>query len=460
MWPVSRPCKPKQFLSFRSGPSLFQATLQRCQAPVFSRKPIVVGANNHRFLLAEDLQRAGVQADVLLEPVARNSCAAITSAVLHGLKRDPNATFLVLAADHHVPDKDAFVDAVHAAREDAKDGRLILFGVRPRRPATGYGYIAPGQKLSNTFQIERFVEKPDELKAGQFIDAGFLWNSGNILFQGKTFLDELKQFEPEVLRAAENALSNASMDLSFIRLQEKPYAQAPFISIDHAVMERTGKGAVLPVDYEWLDVGCWEAVAGLMQGDGNGNAVTGDVDLLNSRNNIVHSEGRLTSLLGMDDHIVVSTRDSVLVAPKSEAQNVKGLVKRLRAQGRKQADEAPQMFRPWGNYEQLDSGQEYQVKRITVKPGAELSLQKHRFRAEHWIVVAGVARVTVGNKTWTLKPNQSTYVPLGEIHRLANPGSEPLILIEVQTGSYLGEDDIVRLEDTYNRSREPLSALE
>ncbi|MEM7429371.1 MAG: mannose-1-phosphate guanylyltransferase/mannose-6-phosphate isomerase [Pseudomonadota bacterium] len=460
LWPVSRTCKPKQFVPFGSKRSLFQETVLRCRGPVFDARPIVVGSHNHRFLLAEDLASIHSHADVLLEPVARNSCAAIAVGAMQAYARNPDALVLALAADHHLPDAQAFADAVQAASGDARDGYLIAFGIRPDAPATGYGYIAPGGQLDAAFKVESFVEKPDAATAQGYVADGYLWNSGNFLLQAKTFLGELERLQPDVLDAAEHALSGSYADLGFVCLDEASFAKAPAISVDYAVMEKTDRAAVLPVSYVWSDVGSWDSVADLLDQDRNGNSIAGEVDLVNSRNNLVHSEDRLTTLIGLADHIVVSTRDSLLVAHKSEAQNVKQLVQRLNAQGRKEAHEAPQIFRPWGNYEGLDAGPDYQVKRITVKPGASLSLQKHRHRAEHWVVVAGTAEVTVGKRTWRLGANQSTYVPLGTVHRLSNPGSEPLILIEIQTGAYLGEDDIIRLEDGYNRTRSPLHAME
>ncbi len=460
LWPVSRTCKPKQFFSFASRRSLFQDTVTRCRGPVFDNRPIVVGSQDHRFLLAEDLAGVGTEADILLEPVARNSCVAIAVGALHALKRDPDAMVLVLAADHHVPDAGAFTEAVSAACTDARMGHLVTFGILPSGPATGYGYIAPGAKLGTTYTIKHFVEKPDAKTALDYVAQGYLWNSGNFLFQAKTFLEELAVLQPDALRAAELAIADAKADLGFIRLGMSGFSDAPSISVDHAIMERTDRASVLPVSYAWSDVGSWDSVANLVECDGNGNAIVGEADFVNSSNNLVHSEDRLTTLVGLHDHIVVSTRDSILVTKKSEAQNVKELVQRLNAQGRTEATEAPQIFRPWGNYECLDTGQDYQVKRITVKPGGTLSLQKHRHRAEHWVVVAGIAEVTVGERTRKLRANQSTHVPLGAVHRLSNPGPDPLILIEVQTGSYLGEDDIVRLEDGYNRTRTPVHAME
>jgi mannose-1-phosphate guanylyltransferase/mannose-6-phosphate isomerase len=460
LWPVSRACKPKQFFSFGSKRSLFQETVMRCRSDLFDMRPIVVGADSHRFLLAEDLLNIGVTADILLEPVPRNSCAAIAIGAMHALRHNPDALVLVLASDHHIPDGKAFAQAVRTAAVDAADGHIVTFGVRPTRPATGYGYIAPGEPLKQAFTIATFVEKPTAEKAELYCAKGFLWNSGNFLFRADVLIRELRALRADILLAAESAYIDAARDQEFLRLNERAFAKAPSISVDYAVMEKTSCAAVLPVDYTWSDIGSWDAVAHLLPSDSDGNTVIGEACILEGRNNLVHSAGCLTSVVGLNDLIVVSTRDSVLVTDKRHAEQVKMLVERLSEQGRTEAHEALQIFRPWGNYEQLDKGENYQVKRITVKPGGKLSLQKHRHRAEHWVVVAGQAQVTIGDSMKTLKANESVHVALGAVHRLANCGDEPLVLIEVQTGDYLGEDDIIRLEDNYNRKPQPAGVME
>lgn len=460
LWPASRASKPKQFLCFGSERSLFQETVLRCSSDLFAQVPVVVGANSHRFLLADDLLKLGVTADIILEPLPRNSCAAIAVGALHAFKRDRNALILVLAADHHIPDDEAFTQAVRTAAADADAGQLVTFGVRPTRPATGYGYIEPGAPLISAFGVASFVEKPCVADAERFCAEGYLWNSGNFLFRADTLLDELRALQPEILRAAENAYAKAIHDLDFLRLDRQAFAKSPSVSIDYAVMEKTNHAAVLPVEYAWSDIGSWDAVAELLPGDRSGNVVTGDVDILDGNGNLVHSTGTLTTVVGLNDHIVVSTPDSVLVTDKQHAEQVKALVQRLSARGRVEAHEARQIFRPWGNFEQLDTGDNYQAKRITVKPGGALSLQKHKHRAEHWVVVAGRAEVTIGDRVTTLKPNEAAHIPLGTVHRLANRGTEPVILIEVQTGDYLGEDDIIRLEDGYNREAEPAGIMD
>lgn len=451
LWPLSRACRPKQFLSFGDRYSLFQNTILRCQGPIFDECPIVVGADAHRFHLAEDLFEIGVGAEILLEPVARNSCAAIAAGCIHALKRSADAVVLVLAADHHIPDKAAFAAAVETALPDARAGRLVTFGVRPDRPATSYGYILPGKQLQSASSVIRFVEKPDTQTAARYVAEGYLWNSGNFLFSAATFLCELEKLAPEICNAVCEAHRLARQDLDFQRLDEVAFSAAPSVSIDRAILERTDRAAVLAVDYVWSDIGSWDAVAGVLSNDADGNALIGTARVIDGQNNLVHSTDRLTALVGISDVVVVSTRDSLLVLPKSRAEEVKTLVASFQAQGRDEAFEALQIFRPWGNYERLDMGDGYQVKRIIVRPGGVLSLQKHRRRAERWVVVRGEAEVTIDDNTSTLGPDQSVYVPPGATHRLANRGADPLVLIEVQTGDYLGEDDIVRLEDQYNR---------
>lgn len=458
LWPLSRASKPKQFLSFAGERSLFQDTILRCRGDVFDSRPIVVGADSHRFLLAEDLLGIGVEADILLEPAARNSCAAIAAGCLQALKRAPDAVVLVLAADHHIPDAAAFASAVAEGLADAEAGRLVTFGIRPDRPATSYGYILPGAPLAGAAVVDRFVEKPAPALARRYVAEGYLWNSGNFLFRAETFLGELEALRPDILSAVREAHDKARADLDFLRLDRAAFERSPSISVDYAVMERTDRAAVLPVGYAWSDVGSWDAAAQLLPKDAAGNVVVGDALILEGGDNLVHSQGRLTTLIGIDEMVVVSTRDCLLVAPKSRAEDVKPLVSELQARARVEAIEGLQNFRPWGSYERLDEGEGYQVKRIVVKPGGVLSLQKHRHRAEHWVVVQGRAEITIDGKVDTLEANQSVYVPLGAVHRLANRGTEPVVLIEVQTGGYLAEDDIVRIEDVYNR--EPDSANE
>jgi len=451
LWPVSRGSKPKQFLKFGTQHSLLQNTLLRCQAEPFDDMPIIVGASGHRFLIAQDLQEIGMSADIVLEPAARSSCAAIAVACLQAAKRAQDAIVLVLAADHHIPGKDAFVRAVEAALEDVAGGHLMTFGITPDQPATGYGYILPGERLTASHRIDRFIEKPDLKQAEELVASGFLWNSGNFVFRVDAFLAELQRHQPAVLAAVSAALDKARTDLDFLRLDEETFCTSPRVAVDNAIFERTDKAAVLPVDYDWSDIGSWDALIKVLPADANENVTVGDAAIVDGRRNVVHSEDKLTALLGVDDLAVISTRDVVLVMAKSRAEDVRSLVETLTASGRSEANEAMQIFRPWGNYERLESAAGYQVKRITVKPGGVLSLQSHQHRAEHWVVVDGCAEATIEDAVCTLEANQSVYVPAGSRHRLANRSSDPLVLIEVQTGSYLGEDDITRFDDVYGR---------
>jgi len=453
LWPLSRESKPKQFLKFSGEHSLVQQTALRCGSGIFDSRPIIVCADSHRFLMAESLLEIGVDADILLEPARRNSCAAIAAGCLKALARSPEAIVLILAADHDIPDHAQFAGAVEAATVDARAGYLATFGVRPTYPATGYGYILPGEPLSKKgcFGVTRFVEKPDRERAERYVDEGYLWNSGNFLFRAGSFIDELKLHAPKILEAVESAFDRAETDLGFLRLDKPAFERSPSISVDYAVMERTKKAAVFPVDYKWSDVGSWQAVWEMTEKDKAGNAIAGNAQLVDSANNLVHSPEKLTALVGVNDIAVVTTRDAVLVTSRSNAEDVKQLVVDLQKNGRAEAVESLQIFRPWGNYEQLDADTGYQVKRIVINPGGILSLQKHQHRAEHWIVVQGRPEITIDDTVQTLEPNQSVYIPLGAIHRLANHGDDPVVLIEVQTGDYLGEDDIIRLDDIYNR---------
>lgn len=454
LWPVSRRTKPKQFMALGAPRSLLQQTILRCRdEAVFSQTPIVVGSLDHRFFISEALEELELSGQILLEPAPRNSCAAIAAACIHALNGDKDATLLVLAADHHIPDSDNFTKCVALANQDAQAGKLVTFGIEPSFPATGYGYICPGTILKQAKKVEKFVEKPGLEKAKTYIEAGYLWNSGNFLFRADSFCQELQTFEPEIYEAVYKSVMASKIDLDFVKLDEDAFCEAKSISVDHAIMERSNRAAVLPVSYQWSDIGSWSALSDILPKDDHNNAVKGKVQMLESQNNVVFSDNRLTTVLGMKDTIVVTTRDAVLVSSKAEAEGVKNLVNVLIEKGNSEANESLQNFRPWGNYEQLDVGPNYQVKRIVVKPGGVLSLQKHQYRAEHWVVVEGIAEVTVDEKIVSLEANQSIYVPLGSVHRLANRQKEPLTLIEVQTGSYLGEDDIIRLDDAYGRDK-------
>jgi len=453
LWPLSRSSRPKQFLSLGGEYSLFQNTLLRCENTIFDERPIVIAANDHRFLVAEDLHALGKRADILLEPVARNSCAAIVAGCLQAISRDNDAIVLVLAADHAIRNMPGFVSSVKDAIDAAALGYLITFGVRPDHPATGYGYISPDHDrlVGNGFAVARFVEKPDAKTAASYLDKGYLWNSGNFMFRARDFLAEAQKLVPEILEAVSMAFEKKVCDLDFFRLEPEAFENSPSISVDYAIMEKTQKAAVFAVDHDWSDIGTWHSIWRNLPKDEKGNAVIGDGLVVDGEKNLVHSEKQLTTLVGVDDTIVVTTRDIVLVASQVHSEAVKQLVAKLEEEGREEATQALQIYRPWGNYELLDKGNGYQVKRIIIKPEGVLSLQTHKYRAEHWVVVQGCPEVTIDKMVKTLEPNQSIYIPLGSVHRLANRGSEPVVLIEVQTGSYLGEDDIIRLEDEYNR---------
>lgn len=451
LWPLSRRSKPKQFLDFDGKGSLFLRTVQRCQKAIFDHKPIILASNAHRFLVAEELRMLDIDADIVLEPVPKNSCAAIAAGALQAQKRHENATILVLSADHFIPDHDAFARAVELANKDAQSGYLVTFGVKPTRAETGYGYIRQGVCIGTTRKCAEFVEKPQLKHAQELIDQQCLWNSGNFLFTAKNFLDELQLLQSDILKYVTDAFQTARKDLHFIRLDETAFKKTPSLQVDHAIMEKTKKASVLAVDYAWSDIGSWETVAQLGEQDNKGNVTFGNTHLYDARNNIVHSKELTTNLIGVSNMAVISTKDCVLVVPKDRAQDVKTLVAELDKKGARETYEALKMFRPWGHYERLDTRPDYQVKRITVNPQGVLSLQKHKFRAEHWVVVSGKGLVHLDGKQMTLVPRQSVCIPEGAVHRLSNPYQDDLILIEIQTGSYFGEDDIIRLDDQYKR---------
>jgi len=454
LWPVSRESLPKQFVPLIGERSTFQQTLTRVTDPALFARPIVITNADFRFIVAEQLRALGIEADIVLEPTRRDSGPAVAVAAALAAKRDPQAAVLVLAADHIVRKPQEFVAACRSAAAAVADGRIVTFGIHPTGPATSYGYIRPGASLNgaDVRAVERFVEKPDAKTAEGYVKDGYLWNSGNFMFRADVMMDEIARFEPAMAEAAQGAVAAMTRDLDFMRLAAEPFARAPKKSIDYAVMERTELAAVVPADMGWSDVGSWDAVWDNLDRDGSGNAISGPAIVLNGRDNLVRSDdGVLTALIGIDNAVVVTTGDAVLVAARDKAEQVKALVEQLKAQNRREAVEHRRMYRPWGYYQGVDNGMRYQVKRIMVKAGARLSLQKHHHRAEHWVVVNGTAEVTVGNDTRTIHENESIYIPIGCVHRLANPGKIPLELIEVQVGSYLGEDDIERLDDVYGR---------
>ena len=455
LWPLSRDLYPKQFLPLVGECSMLQETLAMVQNRDDCGAPLVVGNEAHRFIIAQQAQEIECRLrPIVLEPVARNTAPAVAAAATILAAENPDALMLVLAADHSFADRAAFMEAVSAAAPAAAAGHLVTFGVKPSRPETGYGYIQPGQPLADggdLLAVTGFVEKPDVARAAKFVADGFLWNAGIFLFRAATVLAEMQQFAPEAVAAATQAVAEGASDLDFFRLGKDAFAASPSISIDHAVMEKTAKAVVQPIDVGWTDVGAWGALWDLGEKDAAGNVLVGDAMAPKSRNSYVRSEGKLTVLLGVDDVVVVSTDDVVLVAAKDKSQDIKTVVEGLRAAGREEADAHVRVYRPWGFYQSVHAGERFQVKRLTVYPGQKLSLQKHFHRAEHWVVVNGTAVVTRDAEEILLRENESVYLPLGCVHRLANPGRLPLNIIEVQSGSYLGEDDIVRIEDTYGR---------
>lgn len=455
LWPLSREAFPKQFLSLAEDESLLQATVARTRAARFAA-PLLVCSDVHRFLVAEQMRAAGiVPLDIILEPFARNTAAAVALAALRLAAVDPAGVMLVMPSDHVIADPRAFSAALDTALPAARDGALVTFGVTPTRAETGYGYIERGRghpAAPGAFAVARFTEKPDRAQAADFVATGrYFWNSGIFLFTVQAYLAELERLAPDVLVACRNAVHGARRDLDFTRINAEAFEGCPEISIDYAVMEPTDRAAMVPVDMGWSDVGAWNALWDLARKDGRGNAVQGDVILNDVTRAYVRADHGLVAVIGLSDVVVVATDDAVLVADRDRVQDVKQVVARLQADGRQEHMTQSTVYRPWGSYRQVDHGDRFQVKQLMVKPGAKLSLQMHHHRAEHWIVVQGTAKVTCDDKIFLLEENQSTYIPLGARHRLENPGKVPLRMIEVQSGRYLGEDDIVRFEDTYGR---------
>jgi mannose-1-phosphate guanylyltransferase/mannose-6-phosphate isomerase len=453
LWPASRENRPKQFLPLFGSYSTFQETIRRVSDPALFGRPIIVTNNQYRFLVAQELAALSAEADILLEPMRRDSGPAIVAGALFAYNRDKDAVVVALAADHVVTDPGAFAKACATAAEAAADKRIVTFGVRPSRPATEYGYIRAGAAIgADIFAIEQFVEKPDKAKAKRYMDEGYLWNSGNFLFRADLLLEEYRNFEPESAAAITKAVEAAGRDLGFVTLECEAFARATAKSIDYAVMERTKHAAVMPVSFGWSDVGSWQAVWELSPRDGAENAAHGSALFVNAKGNYVDSEKQLVAVYGLENVVVVATADAVLVARREDADGLRQVVAKLKKAAPAVTEDHLKVHRPWGSYQSLDQAERFQVKRIIVKQGGRLSLQLHHHRAEHWVIVRGTARVTIGDQVKILHENESIYVPIGARHRLENPGKIDLELIEVQTGSYLGEDDIVRVEDDYHRS--------
>jgi mannose-1-phosphate guanylyltransferase / mannose-6-phosphate isomerase len=453
LWPASREVRPKQFLPLFGVRSTFQDTLQRVSDPALFERPVVITNTAYRFMVLEQLAEIGLEADVLLEPMRRDSGPAIAAGAAFAQMRDKDAVVLALAADHVVRDTPAFVAACHQGLIAADAGRIVTFGVQPERAATEYGYINPGEVISGEVRaVTNFVEKPDPVTAAGYIKAGYLWNSGNFMFRASVLLDDYRNVDAESVQAVTDSVTQAGQDLGFVTLETGAFGSAKAISIDYAVMEKTSRAAVVPVACGWSDVGSWRAVWELSDKDSQGNAAQGAAVFEDSRNCNVSTDRALVALEGVDDLVVVATQDAVLVSRQKDANGLKRLVAKLKAVAPQVTEDHLKVHRPWGSYQSVDNGDRHQVKRIVVKPGGRLSLQKHHHRSEHWIVVRGTARVTVNESVKIVHENESIYIPIGSVHRLENPGKILLELIEVQTGSYLGEDDIIRIEDDYQRS--------
>ena len=458
LWPLSRALHPKQLQALVGERTMIQETAARVGDTKRFAPPLVICNDAHRFVVAEQLREIGIDGSIVLEPEGRNTGPAVAVAALILAREDAGALMMVLPSDHVIADTESFERAIATAKAAAETGALVTFGITPSGPETGYGYIERGAALDGVkgaYRIARFVEKPDHRTAETFIAGGrHAWNSGMFLFRAARYLDELQRFQPRILTAARAAVKAGVNDLDFFRLDASAFASAPAISIDYAVMEPTDAAAVVPADIGWSDVGAWSALWELGNKDSDGNVVLGEIIAEDVGGSYLRSEGPLIAALGVRDLVVVASKDAVLVAPRDRVQDVRRLVEAMAAAGRQEQDSPSVVHRPWGSYQTVDAAEGFQVKRITVKPGGQLSLQKHAKRAEHWVVVRGTARVTRDDDLFDLQVNQSTYIPLGAVHRLENPGPDPLHLIEVQSGDYLGEDDIVRLDDVYGRGQD------
>mgnify|MGYP005989259923 FL=1 len=460
LWPLSRGNYPKQFLKLSGDQTMLQSTVTRL-SQLEHEPPLLICNEEHRFIAAEQMRQINKQHNgIILEPVGRNTAPAIALAAFKAIKRKQDPLLLVLAADHVINDEDKFIASVNASVDLALEGKLVTFGIVADKPETGYGYIKRGQEVLNSksdsvikaYEVSEFVEKPDVNTAEKYLLSGdYFWNSGMFMFKASRYLEELKLHRPDIYQACEQAISVEENDLDFIRIDKEIFETCPDDSIDYAVMEKTSEAVVVPMDADWNDVGGFSALWEVTEKDPQGNALDGDVICIDTKNTLVEAGEKLIATVGVEDLVIVNTKDAVLVAHKNKTQDVKKIVNKLKLEGRSEVKFHREVYRPWGKYDSIDSGERFQVKRITVKPGAKLSVQMHHHRAEHWIVVSGTAKVTNGDKDILLTENQSTYIPVGVIHALENPGKVDLELIEVQSGSYLGEDDIVRFEDKYGR---------
>ena len=448
LWPLSRAKHPKQFLALHGEDTMLQATVKRL-SNLDVKISVTICNEEHRFFVAEQLREISSLGSIILEPIGKNTAPAIALAAL-STQDDP--LLLVLAADHVIQNDSKFIKAVTDAMPLAESGKLVSFGIVPCEPHTGYGYIKRGKKQGDGFVVDKFVEKPSVELAQKYITSGeYYWNSGMFLFKASRYLEELKKFRPDIYRACKGSMVAAQPDFDFLRINKEKFSECPSESIDYAVMENTTDAVVVPMDAGWSDIGSWSSLWDISKKDIDGNATHGDVMLHNSSNSYIRTDGQLVAAIGVDDLVIVSTKDTLMVAHKNSVQDAKIIAQQLKAESRSEWELHREVYRPWGKYDSIDHGERYQVKRITVKPGAKLSVQMHHHRAEHWIVVSGTAMVTNGSESFLLAENESTYIPVGAVHALQNPGKVDLELIEVQTGSYLGEDDIVRLEDRYGR---------
>lgn len=450
LWPLSRAAHPKQFLSFHGDDTMLQATLKRLDG-LDIQSSVTVCNEEHRFFVAEQLREIDRLGSIILEPVGRNTAPAIALAALSSTEgQDP--LLLVLAADHVIQDETSFVKTIEGAIPLAESGKLVTFGIVAREPNTGYGYIKKGACQGPGFNVDAFFEKPSIEVAKEYVESGdYFWNSGMFLFKASRYLEELKKYRPDIYKACHLSMADISKDNDFLRINKAEFKACPSDSIDYAVMEKTPHAVVVPMDAGWSDIGSWSSLWDISQKDGEGNASYGDVVLHEAKNSYVRTDEKLAVAIGVDDLVIISTKDVVVVAHKDSVQDVKVVANKLKSELRSEWEFHREVYRPWGKYDSIDSGKRYQAKRITVRPGAKLSVQMHHHRAEHWVVVSGTAKVTNGDKTFILSENESTYIPVGVIHSLENPGKEPLEIIEVQSGAYLGEDDIVRFDDRYGR---------
>ena len=448
LWPLSRSGYPKQFLALNGEDTMLQATMRRLKGLDISSS-VTICNEEHRFFVVEQLREINMLGSIILEPMGRNTAPAIA---LAALTSDDDPLLLVLAADHVIQNEVAFTEAVNKAIPLAEKGKLATFGIVPSAAHTGYGYIKMGSQNGSGFIVDKFLEKPSSECAHEYIESGdYLWNSGMFLFKASRYLEELKRFRPDIYEACKASIENMDLDLDFLRVNKEKFIECPAESVDYAVMEKTVDAVVVPMDAGWSDIGSWSSLWDISKKDNNGNASIGDVILHNSKDCYVRADGRLVATVGVKDLVIVDTKDAIFVAHKDAAQDANIIAQQLRIDGRGEWELHREVYRPWGKYESVDNGENYQVKRISVKPGAKLSVQLHHHRAEHWVVVSGTAKVLKGTKTFILAENESTYIPIGVVHSLENPGKETLEVIEIQSGSYLGEDDIVRFEDIYGR---------